>query len=157
MSGHRELAAFIAGVESLRTLNEDVAKAAEKPVADVVRASATKGTTPDGEAWAPLKDGGKALAGAAAAVVSSVKGTRITIAIGKPYVFHHWGAGGSSMTKAAVRDRGKAKRARASSGTSSKFHAPQRQIIPDASDPIPATINAAIKAAAERIFRKAVG
>jgi hypothetical protein len=158
VSGGREaLDAFIAGVESLATLNEEVAKAAETPVADVVRATAAKASTPDGEAWAPRSGGGKALAGAAAAITSSVRGNRITVSIGPPYVYHNWGSGGSSTTKAAKRARSKATAARAASGTRSKFHAPKRQIIPDAAEPIPADINAAIKATAERVFRKAVG
>jgi hypothetical protein len=156
-SGHAAFDAYIAGVESLRTLNEQVAKAAEAGVKAAARASADAAETPSGEEWPELADGGKALRGAGAAIESSTKRNRIDLKIGKPFVFHNHGAGGSSTTKEAVRQRKRAAAERAKSGTTSKFHAPRRQILPVAGEPIPETMTAAIEEAAAGIFGKAMG
>lgn len=156
MSGYAALEAFIAGVEQIRELNEKVAKAAVEPVAEVARASAAAGETPAGETWAPRKDGGKPLAGAAAAIKPSSKGTQIILQVGPPFVFHHWGAGGSSTTKKAQQERARHARAAAASGTKSKFHAPRRQILPVAGEPIPDAMKEAIVEAAKTVIGKAV-
>jgi hypothetical protein len=156
VSGHTELEAFISRVEGLRTLNADVAKAAEKPVADVARASAAKGQAPDGTAWAPKAEGGQALAGAAGAIESSTKGSTIKLTIGPPYAFHNWGAGGSSTTKGAERERKRTAKRQADTGTKSKFHAPKRQILPS-SDAVPAAMREAIAKVAERLFGRSMG
>jgi hypothetical protein len=134
-----------------------VAKEAEADVLAAARSTAAAGEAPSGEAWPERAEGGKALEGAAAAIESSTKGTRIDLKIGKPYVFHNHGAGGSSMTKEAERHRKRAEAQRAKSGTKSKFHAPRRQIIPNAGDPIPEPIKEAIAEAAARVFGEAVG
>lgn len=157
MSGPAALDAFIAGVERLRDMNGLVAKEAEKGVADALRATARAGETPSGDDWPELADGGKALQGAAGAIESSTRGTAIELKIGKPYVFHNRGAGGSSTTKAAERHRKSAETARAKGGAKSKFHAPQRQILPLHGQPIPAAMKEEIAAAAARVFGKAVG
>lgn len=157
MSGYASLEAFIEGVENLRRLNETVAKEAEKDVADAVRETARQAQTPTGEAWAPRKeDGGLALRGAADAIESSTKGTAIVLRIGPPWVFHHYGAGGSSTTKGAERLRKKSSARRAELGQKSKFHAPRRQILPNPSD-VPESVREAIQKAAEHVIEKAVG
>ncbi len=156
MSGRAELEAFIAGVESLVTMNEDVAREAEKPVADVARRSAEAGRAPDGETWAPLANGGgKALKGAAAAITSSAKGTAIRLEIGEPYVFHNHGAGGSSETPNAKRARARARRQREATGKASKFHAPKRQILPGPGE-LPDDMRKAISTTADRVFARAM-
>jgi hypothetical protein len=157
MSGYASFDAFIAGVESIRTLSQQVAKAAEEGVRSAAQASADRAETPTGEAWPELADGGKALRGAGAAIESSTKGTRIELKIGTPEVFHNHGAGGSSTTKEAERRRRRAEVDRAKSGTKSKFHAPRRQILPVAGEPIPTPMREAIEDAASRIFGKATG
>lgn len=157
MSGHAELERFIRGVESLRTLNEQVAREAEKGIARVARETAAAGTTPSGEKWPERKDGGKALRGAPNEISSSAKGTRVELKIGTPYVFHNYGAGGSSTTKEAERARKRSAAKRAATGTKSKFHAPRRQILPDVGEPIPAGMREAIEDAAARVLGKAVG
>ena len=156
MSGQAELQAFIDRVEGLRTLNADVAKAAEKPVADVARASASRGQAPDGTAWAPKVDGGRALEGAADAIKSSTKGNTIKLEVGEPYVFHNYGSGGSSTTKAAESARKKTRKRQADTGTKSKFHAPQRQILPTA-DAVPEAMREAIRKVAAKFFDRAMG
>lgn len=157
MSGYAALEAFIAGVEQLQELNERVARAAEKPVADVVRANIIAGRSPSGEAWPEREEGGRALRGAAEALESTSAGTKIVLRIGPPYVFHNWGAGGSSTTKKAEQTRKSAARKAASSGTKSKFHAPRRQILPIAGEPIPEKMNEAIAETAKLVFEKAMG
>lgn len=157
MSGLASLEAFCDRIESLSKLNADVAKKALDPVTAVARATAAAGTTPTGEAWAPKRDGGQALPGADAAIESRASGTKIEIRIGPPWVFHQHGAGGKSQTKEAVRARKRAEAQRAKSGASSKFHAPQRKIIPAPGDALPPKMADAIKDAAEDVFGKAVG
>lgn len=158
MSGHREIEAFIEGIGKLQAMNERVAKEAEKPVADVARKSAGAGQAPDGSAWAPRKeDGGQALAGAGDAIKSSAKGNEIKLTIGKPYVFHDGGAGGTSTTKEAKRERARTRKRQAASGTKSKFHAPKRQILPAAGEPIPKAMNEAIESSARKVFDRAMG
>lgn len=157
MSGHRELADFIAGMEKLQTMNALVARDAEKPVADVARKSAASGHAPDGTAWAPRKEGGPALSGAAEAIASSTKANVIKLAVDAPYAFHNHGAGGSSQTKEAKRARSATKKRQAESGTKSKFHAPKRQILPAPGEPIPAAMNDAIEKSAAKVFKRAMG
>ena len=152
MDGKTAFDAFIASCERLRSLNEDVAKEAEKPVADVLRANADKGIAPDGSAWPEKSGGGKALAGAADDVTSSTKRNAILVKIGPPYVFHNYGAGGSSQTKDAKRARARHRKKAKESGVKSKFHAPKRQIIPAVDEPTPETISDVLKTAAAKVF-----
>jgi hypothetical protein len=157
VSGARELENFIAGVEKLQAMNEDVARAAEKPVAEAARKSASAGQAPDGSAWAPKADGGQALTGAAEAIGSSTKGNQIKLTVGAPYAFHNHGAGGTSQTKEARRERSRARKRQADSGKKSKFHAPKRQILPAPGEPIPKAMNDAIETTARKVFGRAMG
>ena len=156
-TGSAALKDFIARLEELRSLNEDVAKAAEKGVLEAARASVKAAETPSGEPWAPLKEGGRALKGAAVALTSRVKGNRIDVKVDEPYGYHNHGAGGSSTTKEAVRSRKRTAARQAKTGIKSKFHAPRRQILPVAGEPIPDAMNEAIADAAKRVFEKATG
>jgi hypothetical protein len=156
-TGAVALAAIIDAIDSLRTLNERVAKEAEAGVLAAARSTAAAGEAPSGQAWAERAEGGKALDGAATAIEVSTKGPRIDLKIGPPWVFHNRGAGGSSTTKEAERHRKRAEARRVKGGTKSKFHAPRRQIIPTAGEPIPAPMKEAIADAAARVFGKAVG
>lgn len=156
-AAHAALEAFIRGVESLRTMNEQVAAAAAEDVGDVVRANVDAGVAPDGTPWAPKKDGGgKALAGKSDGVEAEAKGSAINVKIGPPLVFHNWGAGGSSTTKAAASARKRARARQAASGTKSKFHAPQRQILPSSGE-IPEQMRKVITEHAKKVFGKATG
>lgn len=158
MSGYDVLNDFIAGVERLGEMNRLVAEEAEKVVLAAARATAAAGQSPSGDAWAERKEGGKALKGAAEALSSSVDGNRVEIRLGPPWVFHNYGAGGSSTTRDAVRarERGAAKRAKGG-GPASKFHAPKRQILPIKGEPIPSAIGEAIAKAAKRVFARETG
>lgn len=159
--------AIVAAAEALTTLNKDAAKEAEGPVLRAMQATARAGTTPTGEPWPEKKSGGRALSGAADALTSEVKGTRVEIRLGaadkERYVFHNYGAGGSSKTKEAKRARAGAKRDRAAREASgekvakSKFRAPARQIIPMVDEPVPPKVAAEVKAAIERTFARAMG
>lgn len=157
MSGMASLETFIAGVERVGRMNEDVAKAAEKPVADIARKSAAAGESPTGTKWAPKKDGGDALVQAGEAIQSGIAGTAIVLTIGPPYVFHNHGAGGSSQTKDAIRARKATAARQASTGTKSHFHSPKRQILPAAGEPVPEPMKEAIREVARDVFGKAVG
>lgn len=157
MSAAASLDAFIAGVEQLRGMNELSAKEAEPGVLAAARATASAGQAPDGKPWPKKADGGKALEGAAGAIKSSAKGSRVELAIEPPWTYHHHGAGGSSTTKEAARHRQRTATRHAEDGTKSKFHAPRRQIIPVQGDPVPAPMKKAIADASKRVFEKATG
>lgn len=158
MSGARDLENFIAGVEKLQAMNADVAREAEKPVADVARKSAADGKAPDGSPWAPKKDdGGRALKDAGSAVASSTKGNQIKLTVGTPYAFHNSGAGGTSQTKEAKRMRARTRKRQAETGKKSKFHAPKRQILPASGEPIPKAMSDAIEESARKVFGRAMG
>lgn len=154
MSGHDELEAFARRVESMRTLNEDAAKAAAPLVLEALQETARAGTDPYGVPWPPKKDGGKALAGAADAIEISTKGPQVIARIGPPEGYHHWGAGGTSQSKRAVAQRAAAKRRHKAGGTSSRFHAPPRPILPKAE--IPPRVNEAMVEGASRAFDRAM-
>lgn len=157
MSGYAAFEDFIAGVEKLGEMNRLTAKEAEAGVLAAARETAAAGQAPDGTSWANRKEGGKALTGAAAAIESSTKGARVILKIGPPFVFHNFGAGGSSTTKEAARHRERTKARQAKSGTSSKFHAPQRRILPGQNEPMPEGIREAIADAAKKVFDRAMG
>lgn len=156
--------AIIATAQALTTLNADAAREAEPAVLEAMQATASAGTTPTGEAWAPRKGGGRALPGARAALTSRVRGNRVEVRLEDPkYLYNNYGAGGSSQTKDAKRARSSAKRDRATRAKAgekvakSKFHAPARQIIPMVDDPVPPKVADAVRAAIARTFERATG
>ena len=151
---HSNLDAFIQRMSELRNANEAIAKEAEKGVLQSVRGTASQGQAPDGTPWPALAEGGgQPLAGAAAAIQSSTSGSQVILKIGEPWVYHQHGAGGSSQTERAVKERERKAKKHAKKGTHSKFHAPQRKIIPEAGDPIPAGAIEAIETAAKKIIQ----
>lgn len=152
MSGARELEAFIASVEKIGEMNERVAKAAEEPVGDVLRANIARNVAPDGTPWPERGGGGKALRGAADALESSTNGNAITFSLGPPYAFHNWGAGGSSTTKKAESERRRTRARQAKSGTASKFHAPARPMLPTAGEKLPEPIAEVLADEAKKVF-----
>jgi|GEM_PF-1733002 len=156
-SGGDAMRDFAKRIGELTALNDGIAKEAEKDVADAVRDTARAGTDPYGDAWPALQAGGQALKGAADAIQSSVLGRTITLSVEPPYVYHQFGAGGTSQTKAAERARKRAAHKREKTGKRSKFHAPQRMIIPTYTRDIPDGIRKALKTAAERVFGRVMG
>lgn len=125
----------------LRALEKGASKAiAEEALPDVleeVRATADAGTTPDGQPWAPTREGKRALPGAGAAITAIVSGASeavITLILRGKYVFHHRGIG-----------KGKGK-AEAKSGT------PARRILPDPrKDGVPPRIVEILQRTAARV------
>lgn len=159
-----EFERFIESLENLHRLNEEVAREAVGDVREALAKTCAAGEAPDGTPWKPLADGaGDPLTGAASALKAEQKGNRVLVRVGPPWVFHHYGAGGSSKTKAARSARARAAKAKARAAESgekvkaSKFHAPRRQMIPDPGDPIPDGVRDACAAAAARVFRRTMG
>jgi hypothetical protein len=150
-------------LERCTRLSEEQARRAAPGISAALKRTAAAGTSPSGESWPSTKEGGKALAGAAAAIVVEQRGRRVTARIGPPYVFHNYGAGGSSQTKDAKRRRAFGARQRAKSAAAgesvakSKFHAPQRQIIPGAGDPMPKGVEDAADRAGREAFLALLG
>lgn len=111
----------------LETLPADAAKLAAPLVERALKATASAGTTPDGQAWPAKKDGGAPLVHAADAIKTEAVGTVVRTTLTGPTVFHHFGAG-----------------------------SPRRQVIPDPGS-IPAGVERALKTAADLAFDRAVG
>lgn len=129
MSGDAALLEMIAAAKAKYGLSAaDVAKAAGPGVERVLKATASAGTDPEGRSWAPKKDGGRPLVGAAAAISVSIAGPVIRGVLTGPTVFHHFGTG----------------------------RVPQRRVLPDAGAGIPPEIAAAILKAASQRFDDAV-
>ena len=124
-------------IARLRTFDEigvAIATSALADVLDAARATASSGTTPEGAAWAPTKDGRRALPNAANAITAVVSGTTkavITLILKAPYVFHQ-----------------------RSKNRSVKKGLPRREILP-ISD-IPAAISDAIQVSARRVVGRQV-
>lgn len=130
MSGGAEaMLRMAAAARALAQLGARAAEEAAPKVEAVARASAAAGQAPDGAAWAPKKDGGRALANAPAAVTVRAVGDVLQVAVEGHHVFHQRGDG----------------------------RLPERKIIPAPGDDIPEAWAAAIEGVAVSAFRKAVG
>lgn len=129
MSGAEDMDRMIERVRKLGQLRARTAELARAKLEAVVRATAAAGTTPDGERWKPTKEGGRALANAAAALSVRVVGSVLQVVLTGHHVFHSRGAGRTL---------------------------PQRKIIPANGDPIPDRYLDAVRAAAVEAFRQAV-
>lgn len=121
------LDSFIARMRGLKTFATDVAKLAAPAIERAAREQAAKGLDPNGRAWAPKKDGGRALKNASSEIAATPIGNAVTVAIAGPLVFHNVGTG----------------------------HVPQRQVLPDG--PAPQYIADAIKEASAETFAKVTG
>jgi hypothetical protein len=128
---------LITQLEGFDKVGVAIAKDALPGVERVVRATADAGTTPDGQAWAPKKSGGKALANASSAisvVVSGLTHAVITLVLRHPYVFHQ-----------------------RSQNRSVKKGLPRRAILPEAHKDLPSAIVDEVHAAAVRIVGRKMG
>lgn len=128
-------------VDELRAVDElgvAIATEARADVESAARAPAAAGTAPDGTPWAPKKDGGKPLAGAAAAISAVVSGTSqavITLILRGRYVVHNFG-------RKATKGGG----------------LPARPILPDPrKGDVPTAITDAIRAATARVLARRFG
>jgi hypothetical protein len=124
-----ELSAMIAEMRKLQELPTAAARESAPLIEAEAKRTAAAGTTPDVDAWAAKKDGGRAMANVAAHVSASASGTIVRVEVEGPEVFHNFGAG----------------------------NLPKRQIIADKADEIPAGIAKAIQAGTDRAFAKLTG
>jgi hypothetical protein len=133
--GFAALDRMIAAVERVGVLPELVAKRAAPRVQEALQRTAAAGTTPEGEAWAPKADGGKALANAPAAIEVTSSGTVITSRlVGTPT---------GSQKVQAIQHYGTKR-------------IPARHILPVAGAGIPEPVAKAIGDVATQAFREAV-
>jgi len=128
MSGAGDINKMIA---ELRAIPGAIKAAAPDLAEDMRRslaATANAGTAPDGSAWKPKKDGGRALVNAGSKIVVTAIGTVLVAVISGPEAIHHYG------TK---KD-------------------PQRQILPSGGS-LPDTLAQAFRAGVAKPFRKVMG
>lgn len=127
--GDEALAAFIDRVRKLGTLGADAAKIAAPLVEKAMKRTAAAGTTPDGQAWQPRKDGGRPLVNAADALSAEAVGPVVVGKLEGVEVLHNRG------TK----------------------RMPQRQILPDLGAGIPKVIGDALTEASQKAFGRTMG
>lgn len=124
-------------IAKLRALDEVGVAIAEDALPEVLKASkatAAAGTTAEGAAWAPKKDGGAALPNAAGAITAVVSGSTkavITLILRGVYIFHQ-------------RSKSKGKKG-----------LPRREIL--SINTVPATIADAIQVSAKRVVARRIG
>lgn len=123
-----KLDAYIERVKQLEDFQAQIAKEAAPRVERIARATAAAGTDPYGKAWAPKKDGGRALANADGAVAARAIGTVVQISVRGAYAINN-----------------------DLKGTS------KRQIIPDADRGVPPAIGAELAAAARAVWARVMG
>lgn len=93
MSGFDELDAMIARLRRLPGMAARVAKRAAPLVREALAKTTNAGTAPDGTPWpARKKDGGRALANAAAALTVEASGAVILATVDGPEAIHHKGS-----------------------------------------------------------------
>ncbi|MDB4996651.1 MAG: uncharacterized protein JWM74_4083 [Myxococcaceae bacterium] len=120
---------MIARMRGLDSFTAEAAKEAAPLVQTSARRTAAAGTTPEGKAWPPKKDGGRALEHAAEHVTAVAVGSAIEVTLTGPDVFHN-------------------------KGTAS---VPERRVIPRVGDPIPRTYADAMREGARRAFLRITG
>jgi hypothetical protein len=134
--GFAEMDRMIASVRELGRAPSEVATIAAPLVSAEAKKTAAAGTTPAGEAWAPKKDGGRALENAAAAVSAVVVGDSVVqIRID--------GTSTGSQKVQSLQHNGTGR-------------IPARALIPKAGDDIPPGVSRALKTAATQFFKKTV-
>jgi hypothetical protein len=128
--GYAALDAMIAKLRALgdRRAVERAAELAAPAVLAEVQKTAAAGTTPEGRAWKPKVDGGRALVHAASHITAAARGRVVDVVLRGVDVFHHKGLGGK----------------------------PRRQILPDAVS-VPPAIWRAVRRACHLAFRETVG
>ncbi len=119
-------------IRQLRIIGKDARRltAAEAaPLLErVVKQSAAAGTDPYGEAWAPKKDGTRAMPNAASAVTADARGTSVTVRV----------KGGAAIENTLKEGR-------------------RRQVVPSRDKGLPPSFVAALNEAASRAWQKAMG
>jgi len=127
--GDVALNAMLEHLRGLKSLPEDIARAAAADLQEAARATAAAGKTPDGDPWQPKKDGGRALVHAAEHLVAKALGKTIVLTLKGVEVFHNFGTS----------------------------RLPKRQILPDGGSGIPKNVSAALRKTAGRVFSRAMG
>jgi hypothetical protein len=127
-AGLESLDAMIARVRSYgRGMGEKVARAAAPLIEAAAKKTAAAGTTPDGVAWKPKKDGGRPLEHAAEHLSAKAVGASVVLTLsGKAEVVHNFG----------------------------NEKDPKRQILPSGGGPLPKGIEAAARKAAISVFQR---
>lgn len=96
--------------EDLRRLGDgfvpETSRRASPLVEAALRASAAAGTTPEGQAWAPKKSGGRAMPRAAQAVTAKPLPTVVRVILTGVEVFHHFGRGIAEVRRRIIPDTG---------------------------------------------------
>jgi hypothetical protein len=123
------IATILQKLRALRVLPQLAAAEAAPRIEQALKTTAAAGTTPSGEAWAPRKDGSRALANAAQAVTATAAEATVHVRLE-----------GTSTGDAKAQGIQNAK----------------RRIIPQNGEPLPEAVSKAAHEGVEAAFRKAV-
>ena len=97
-------------IADLRRLGDgwepELARQASPLVEAALQRTAAAGQTPEGQAWAPRKAGGRAMAHAAAAITVKAYPTVLRAVLTGVEVFHHYGKGASEVRRRVIPDVG---------------------------------------------------
>lgn len=127
MSGAAVLQEMIAAFQGLETFPAAIAREAAPDLEAALKATASAGSSPSGQAWAPTKKGGRAMAGAAKAITVKAVGNIVRVVLAGVEVFHHFGKGSSEV---------------------------RRPVIPDAGGELPGVVRQVLERAAEKAFAR---
>ena len=107
--------------------------AAEEALKSFLKETVGQGMSPYGEPWQWTKSGdAPPLAKAFQHIKFSKVGSSVRAEIGEPEVYHNYGAGGSTESASAKRDLAyRARKRKGEGGSTNRFHAPKRCILPD--------------------------
>jgi len=97
---------MIASLRSLDELPTRTAELAAPALERALKATAAAGTSPDGQAWAAKKTGGRAMTNAAKAISVKALGPVVRVTLDGPEVFHHFGKGSSEVRRPVIPDGG---------------------------------------------------
>jgi hypothetical protein len=128
MSGLASVDAMSAKLKAMGNPERVASRVAEvaAPLVDAaIKRTAAAGTTPDGNPWAPTKDGKRPLENVVSQITTSAAGPTITTTLTGPAAFHSKGLG----------------------------HSPRRQVLPDTGN-VPPAVEDALNQAAKQVFEE---
>lgn len=106
MSASATVQGWASQLQRLAQLPAELATRVAPDIESAARASASAGTSPGGDAWAPKRDGGQALDGAADEISVTASGASVVVALEGPSAIHHSGTARGGVRRQVIPDDG---------------------------------------------------
>jgi hypothetical protein len=97
MSAHDRMLELIANLRDAASVEGAIISEVSATVEKIIEEIPVKQTGLAGSRWEPGKKRSNVLMNVAAGTSVSASGSKITITLGEPYVWHQWGAGGNPV------------------------------------------------------------